>query len=441
MMRASWADGPSAPYLYTPELLADWLGYPGADPPLAPAIYSDEGLVAFAAGLPAAGRDRRGARGGSSSRPSSPLRPRRRRRATASSCGASSCGAPPRPDTTASINYCADGEAMHRMIETGCRLLDLPLVRVKSFSYLVGTLAPASRAPTALRRARPARRLVDAAADRRRARRGDAGAAVASVERGRGGVAAVAGRGGRRRRRRRRPHRERRHGGRRRPLALPGGGRRAVGAGALRGTPEAARRSAGAGEPATARHTSVRPADGLRGRPAVPGRGLGALPAHHARVPDAVVRPRRRADRSSATTSTSSDEAGPAPWRSCSGADRRGREPFTVSLACGFEPLHLRTFLAAELIERLSARPRGRADRGVRRPARQHRTRRGVGAVTRSPSSWSGPTSTRALGTAPARRLARRPARRHRGRSRARRSSAWSAPCPAAARGAGVSCA
>ena len=40
------------------------------------------------------------------------------------------------------VNYCADGEAMHRMIETGCRLLDLPLVRVKSFSYLVGTAGP-----------------------------------------------------------------------------------------------------------------------------------------------------------------------------------------------------------------------------------------------------------------------------------------------------------
>ncbi len=32
---------------------------------------------------------------------------------------------------------------------------------------------------------------------------------------------------------------------------------------------------------------------------------------------------------------------------------RDAGEPFTVALACGFEPLHLRTFLAAELIERL----------------------------------------------------------------------------------------
>src|ERR1700744_5812950 len=50
VMRVSWADGPSVPYLYTPELLAEWLAYPGA--PGTPAIYTDEGLVAFAAGLP-----------------------------------------------------------------------------------------------------------------------------------------------------------------------------------------------------------------------------------------------------------------------------------------------------------------------------------------------------------------------------------------------------
>jgi FkbH-like protein len=38
---------------------------------------------------------------------------------------------------------------------------------------------------------------------------------------------------------------------------------------------------------------------------------------------------------------------------------RDGGEPFTVALACGFEPLHLRTFLAAELMQR---RPRARVD-------------------------------------------------------------------------------
>lgn len=61
------------------------------------------------------------------------------------------------------VNYCADGQAMHRMIETGCRLLDLPLVRVKSFSYLVGTLAPALRADSPSGERVSARRLVESA--------------------------------------------------------------------------------------------------------------------------------------------------------------------------------------------------------------------------------------------------------------------------------------
>src|SRR5438270_10662369 len=52
VMRASWVDNPGAPYLYTADLLADFLRYPGTDLAPAPALYSDEGLVAFAAGLP-----------------------------------------------------------------------------------------------------------------------------------------------------------------------------------------------------------------------------------------------------------------------------------------------------------------------------------------------------------------------------------------------------
>ena len=62
------------------------------------------------------------------------------------------------------VNYCADGGAMDRMIETGCRLLDLPLMRVKSFSYLVGTLGPRHGARGGSGERSPARRLVDAAA-------------------------------------------------------------------------------------------------------------------------------------------------------------------------------------------------------------------------------------------------------------------------------------
>jgi hypothetical protein len=141
VMRASWVDGPGAPYLYTADLLADWLRYPGAEVAPAPAIYTDEGLVAFAAGLP-----RTVEVGGANRRilistllTVAPAQKAAgygivvwselmRRAAAAGFDGV--------------INYCADGEAMHRMIETGCRLLDLPLVRVRSFSYLVGRVSP-----------------------------------------------------------------------------------------------------------------------------------------------------------------------------------------------------------------------------------------------------------------------------------------------------------
>jgi hypothetical protein len=161
VMRDSWADGPGAPYLYTAELLAEWLGYPGSE--LTPAIYTDAGLVAFAAGLP-----RQVAIAGTTRRilictflTVAPAQKAAgygivvwselmRRAATAGYDGV--------------VNYCADGQAMHRMIETGCRLLDLPLVRVKSFRYLVGTLAPAVLASGGSTERPPARRLVEAAA-------------------------------------------------------------------------------------------------------------------------------------------------------------------------------------------------------------------------------------------------------------------------------------
>jgi hypothetical protein len=163
VMRASWADGPGAPYLYTAELLAGWLRVPGAEPAPAPAIYSDEGLVAFAAGLPRqveiAGVTRRilistfltvAAAQKAAGYGIVVWSELMRRAAQAGYDGV--------------VNYCADGGAMHRMIETGCLLLDLPLTRVKSFSYLVGTLA-LGRGPAGGSAERvPAQRLVDAAA-------------------------------------------------------------------------------------------------------------------------------------------------------------------------------------------------------------------------------------------------------------------------------------
>ena len=144
VMRASWVDGAGAPYLYTAELLADWMRYPGAERAPTPAIYADGTLVAFAAGLPRqveiAGSTRQilvstfltvapaQKAAGYGIVVWSELM---RRAAAAGYDGV--------------VNYCADGEAMHRMIETGCRLLELPLVRVKSFSYLVGRVTAGSR--------------------------------------------------------------------------------------------------------------------------------------------------------------------------------------------------------------------------------------------------------------------------------------------------------
>ncbi len=172
IMRDSWADGAGAPYLYTADLLAEWLAYPGAE--ITAAIYTDEGLVAFAAGLPrqieVAGAPRRVLI--STCLTVAPAQ-------KAAGYGIVVWSELMRRARDAGydgvVNYCADGQAMHKMIEAGCRLLDLPLVKVKSFSYLVGTIAagPRDSAAAAARRESPGpRRLVDAAAadaDRARA--------------------------------------------------------------------------------------------------------------------------------------------------------------------------------------------------------------------------------------------------------------------------------
>ncbi|HEX3977769.1 MAG TPA: hypothetical protein VHW96_15990 [Solirubrobacteraceae bacterium] len=162
VMRASWVDGPGSPYLYTADLLAEWLGYPGAEMAPTLAIYADGGLVAFAAGLPRevqlAGATRRVlistfltvAQEQKAAGYGIVVWSELMRRAAAAGYDGV-------------VNYCSDGAAMHRMIETGCRLLDLPLVRVKSFSYLVGVLEPAGGVIGRAGQHTSARRLVDAA--------------------------------------------------------------------------------------------------------------------------------------------------------------------------------------------------------------------------------------------------------------------------------------
>jgi hypothetical protein len=147
MLRASWAQGANPPYLYTTELLADYLRYPGAGPALAPAIYDGSEIVAFVAGFP-----RRVLVGGTERRVLISALLTVAPEHKSSGYGLIVWNALMRRAADAGfdgvVNYCVDGEAMHRMIETSCRLLELPLVRVKTFSYLVrGIAGPAHGAP------------------------------------------------------------------------------------------------------------------------------------------------------------------------------------------------------------------------------------------------------------------------------------------------------
>ncbi len=163
MMRASWAEGPNPPYLYTAELLADCFRCPGSSFELAPCIYDDSELVAFVAGCP-----RRVMTGDverriliSSFLTVAPADKSSgygilvwsdlmRRAAEAGFDGV--------------VNYCVDGEAMHRMIDQSCRLLGLPLLRVKSFSYLTRLLPPPGAGSSVPEGAPSADQLVKAAA-------------------------------------------------------------------------------------------------------------------------------------------------------------------------------------------------------------------------------------------------------------------------------------
>ena len=297
------------------------------------------------------------------------------------------------------VNYCADGQAMHRMIETGCRLLDLPLVQVKSFSYLVGTLAPALRADSPSGERVSARRLVESAGgdaerghDAHRARLWRVWSdAEADWQLSRAGA-----------------------------IAVSDGD--AVLTGSVATVADAARSRylvvddilwASAGNASRQRLLAellaqaagdgagyvVVSGDGLRGRPAVSRRGIGPLPPHDACVPDAVVTTRGPCKPSSATTSTSSDEAGPRARDRSARGDRDGRAVH------GLVGVRVRTAAPAHV-------PGGRADRaaGAARPSRctpgssttwpATSNGRPMPAMIRSPSSSSGPTSTRDWGYA-----------------------------------------
>ena len=135
MMQASWAESPTPPYLHTAELLADWFRYPGASFSLAPSIYHGSELVAFVAGYPRSvvidGAVRRVLI--STFLTVAPAH-------KASGYGIVVWGELMRRAAAAgfdgAVNYCAEGQAMNRMIEGSCRLSGLPVLRAASLPYL-----------------------------------------------------------------------------------------------------------------------------------------------------------------------------------------------------------------------------------------------------------------------------------------------------------------
>lgn len=165
MMRASWGEGPRPPYLYTPELMESWLCQPGLTAALAPAIYDDDRLVAFALGCP---RD-------------VAIGARRRRlvivafltvAAERKSAGygmlvwAGLIRRAREAGFDGVVNYCEDGGPMRRMIETASQMLQLPLSRAKTFDHLVRLIEPrqgGGKGADAMSAAGAAQRLLAAA--------------------------------------------------------------------------------------------------------------------------------------------------------------------------------------------------------------------------------------------------------------------------------------
>jgi hypothetical protein len=164
MMRASWGEADTVPYLYTAELIADHLRYPGVNAGLAPAIYDRGSLVAFALGLPrtatVAGVPRRlvisafltvATAYKSSGYGILVWAELMRRSRSAGFDGV--------------VNYCEHGAPMQRMISEGCRVLRQPLTELRAFAYLTCAVPPAGP----LHRAAPERpvqadQLTDTAA-------------------------------------------------------------------------------------------------------------------------------------------------------------------------------------------------------------------------------------------------------------------------------------
>jgi hypothetical protein len=163
VMRTSWAETANASYLYTADFLADCFRYPGATFALAPAIYEGSELIAFAAGLPRHvtldGTPRRiliatfvtVAEGHKSSG-----------HGTAVWCELMHRSAADGYDGV--VTYCTAAGRMQRIVERCSQDQGFPHVRLKSFSYLVCTMAPTAASASDVGARPTPRMLIDAAA-------------------------------------------------------------------------------------------------------------------------------------------------------------------------------------------------------------------------------------------------------------------------------------
>jgi hypothetical protein len=146
MMQASWSESPAASYLYTAELLADCLAYPGADHTLAPSIYNGPELVAFAAGLP-----RRVTIGGAEHRivisTYLTVAPGHKTAGYGIVVWSELMRRAAAQGFAGAVNYCVDRGEMDHMIDGCCRLAGLPLTKAASFFYLTRPLGDAMVAP------------------------------------------------------------------------------------------------------------------------------------------------------------------------------------------------------------------------------------------------------------------------------------------------------
>jgi hypothetical protein len=138
VMRASWGQGPSPPYLCTAEFMADCFRYPGSSFSLAPTLYHESELVAFGAGFP-----RRVLLAGVARRilisAFLTVAPEHK----ASGYGIVVWSELLRRAKDAGfdgvVSYCVEGGDMDRMVPMSCRLLELPVTRAASFSYLTSS--------------------------------------------------------------------------------------------------------------------------------------------------------------------------------------------------------------------------------------------------------------------------------------------------------------